>query len=164
MTHKSKSIITSMVTSVLIFVAYVIYAIDKDRQGPEESLTLKSWALTMLVFVGISIIALIVVQIIFRIALAVGIAAKHAGDDSVQVERILSSSMVEDEMDKIVALKSARVGYICAGIGFLGALVALALGGSAVLALHIMLGSFALGSLAEGAVSIYGYERGVSNG
>jgi hypothetical protein len=35
---------------------------------------------------------------------------------------------------------------------------------SAVTALHIMAGSFAAGSMIEGALSIYLHERGVHNG
>lgn len=164
MSYKSKSTITSMVASVALLVVYVVYASGKNGPGPEGPETLKSWALTMLVFIGIAVVALIVTQIVFHFALAVGIAATEAEGDSARVERIMSSSMAEDEMSALIDLRAARVGYVCAGLGFVGSLVALASGGSAVLALHLLFGSFAAGSLASGAVTIYAHERGVRHG
>lgn len=164
MSHKSKSTVTSMVAGLVVLVAYVLQALQRNQPGPEGPETLRSWALMMLVFIGIAVVALIIVQILFHVALAVGIAATEARGDSERVERIMSSSMAEDEMGRLIGLKAARVGYIFCGIGLIGALAAVVLGGSAVLALHILLGAFVAGSLTAGVVSIYATERGVRNG
>ncbi|ULQ58770.1 hypothetical protein K7I13_09430 [Brucepastera parasyntrophica] len=67
-------------------------------------------------------------------------------------------------MDKLISMKTARSGYMFAGIGFIGVLTALALGAPAIAALHILFGTFAAGSIMEGAMSIYLYEKGVRNG
>jgi hypothetical protein len=66
-------------------------------------------------------------------------------------------------MDKLIGLKSAHIGYCFAGLGFVALLVCLAFGGSVLLALHSMLGAFAVGGIAEGIASIVWYEKGVRN-
>lgn len=165
MTYKSKRTITSMVAGVLLIAAYIIYALGKNAPLPED---LKAWAVTMLVFIGIGVATLILIQILFHVAISIGIAVKERDRDDKEVEkdvgRIISSSMVEDEMDKLINLKSAYVGYCCIGIGFILALMALALGVSTVLALHILFGTIFVGTIAEGGVSVYLYEKGVRNG
>jgi hypothetical protein len=164
MSYKSKRTITSMAAGLLLFAAYTVYGLGKNLPGPESPESLKSWALGMLIFIGIGVAASIVIQILFHLVFSIGIAVKEGEGNDKKVERIIESSMVEDEMDKLINLKSGHIGYICAGIGLAVALAALAFGASAVLALHILLGSFAGGSLMEGGMSIYLYERGVSNG
>ncbi|MDR1531874.1 MAG: hypothetical protein LBS62_06775 [Clostridiales bacterium] len=147
MSYNSKKNISSIAAGILIIAAYAVYAFGERAPAPDD---LKSWATAMLVFIGIGVAAVIVIQIIFHIVLAVGIAAKEQDCNGKEVERIISSSMVEDEREKLITLKSAHVGYICAGIGFIAALVALACGWSAVAALHILFGTSAVGSVAEG--------------
>lgn len=161
MSYKSKRTITSMSAGVLLCVGYLIYALGS--RAPEAG-NLKGWAALMLAFIGISVGALIVIQILFHIGYSIGVAVKEQNRQDKEVERIVASAMVEDEMEKTISLKSSHIGYICCGGGFLVMLVALAIGISAVVALHILFGSFLLGSLAEGGFSIYLYESGVRHG
>jgi len=118
----------------------------------------------MLAFIGIGVVMIITVQIAFHIAFAIGIAVKENERDDKRIKRIFSVSTHEDEREKLIKLKSSRIGYTCAGLGFITALATLALGCQTVTALHILLGACALGSVAEGAVSVYFYEKGVRNG
>jgi hypothetical protein len=154
-----------MGVGILLLVAYVVYALGNASPAPED---LKLWAIALLVYIGACIVAGIVIQILFHIALAVGISVKKTVKGNVcddkNVERIIKSSMVEDERDKLIDLKSSRIGYILAGFGFVAGLIALAMGVSAVIALHIMAGTFAVGSIIEGFMSVYLNERGVHNG
>ena len=161
MSYTSKRTVVSMLAGILLIAAYTVYALGRTSPAPED---LKSWAAVMLVFIGISVAAMIVIQILFHIAFAIGVAVKERESDEKNIERIISSSMIEDEMYKLIDLKSSRAGYICAGTGFIAALAALAFGMPAAAALHIMFGSFAAGSLVEGSVSVYHHERGVRNG
>ena len=147
-----------MIMGVLLAAAYIIYALSDSSPAPDD---LKSWAAAMLVFIGIGVAAAIVIQIIFHIALSIGIAVKEREQDEKTVERIIASTVVEDERDKLISLKSAHIGYIFAGLGFVAALVALAFGTQFVTALHILFGTFSSGSLVEGIVSVYFYERGI---
>ena len=158
MSYKSKRNLISMVAGVLLVIAYSIYALGTASPAPDD---LKTWAVTMLIFIGTSVAVMIVIQILFHIGLAIGIAVKEKENE---VERIIESSMFEDERDKLINLKSSHIGNACAGVGFVAGLIALALGISAVVALHIIAGAFTVGSIIEGCVSIYLDERGVRNG
>ena len=158
MSYNSRRIITTIIAGVILFIAYIVYATRKYAEGMVD---LKSWAITILIFIGISVAVMIVIQILFHIIYAMGIAIKEQDQDDKQVERIIESSMVEDERDKIIKLKSERGGYICAGIGFLVALALFASGQSAILGLNVLLMAFFCGSLVEGILSIRFYERGV---
>ena len=159
MTFKSKRTITNMVAGAALITAYIIYAMGKRAPAPEN---VALWALTILVFIGVAILVNIVVQILFHIVYSVGVAVKEYKQDDKEVERIITSETTEDELDRIISLKSSRVGYVFAGVGFIAALAWLAFfQASAVAALHIMLGALFIGSFVEGCVSIRFYERGV---
>ena len=160
MSAKSMRTIAAMVTGVALLVGYIVYAL---RQSPQIE-GLQSWAVTLLVFIGISIGVEIAVQIVFHIALSIGIAIKEAKRDEKDVERIISSTMAEDERDKYISLKSNLAGYIFAGAGALASLIALAAGVQDTIALHIAFGAFFVGALAEGLMRVVYYERGVRNG
>ena len=161
MSYNSKKSIASMAAGVLMIIAYIIYALGKHSPAPED---LKSWAVAMLVFIGISIAVVVVIQILFHIATAIGIAVKEQERDRKKIDRRFSAMTVEDERDKLISLKSSHVSSIVAGIGLVAALVCLAFGASAVLALHVIFGSCAVGATAEGIASVYFYEKGVRNG
>jgi len=161
MSYKSKRNLISMVVGVLLIIAYTIYAFGKASPAPDD---LKTWAVALLIFIGISVVVTIVIHILFHIGLAVGMAVKEKENDDKKVERIIESSMYEDERDKLINLKSSHIGSACAGVGFVAGLIALALGISAVVVLHIIAGAFAVGSIIEGCVGIYLDERGVRNG
>jgi hypothetical protein len=161
MSFNSKRIIVSTVAGFLLVAAYTIYALGEYSPAPED---LKAWATAMLCFIGISVIAVIVIQILFHIAAAVGIAVKERECDDKEIEKNLSSLTTEDERDKLINLKASHIGYILAGIGFVSTLIALVLGISSVLALHILFGALFIGAIIEGIVSVYYYEKGVRNG
>jgi len=152
--------IVNMVACVLLIIAYSIYAMGETAPEPDD---LKSWAIAMLIFIGIGIVVMIVIQILFHIVLSIGIAIKEREEDDKTVERIITSTVVEDERDKLISLKSAHIGSTCVGVGFVAALLILAFGSSALVALHVIFGSFIIGLLVEGGASIYYYERGVRN-
>ena len=157
MSPKSKSIITSTVAGFAFLAAYAIY-VTRPGNTPAD---FQGWAISMLVFLGIAIVALIIIQIAFHIVLAIGLAVSEGDGDSSRIKRILDSTMAEDEMDRMINLRAARVGYVFAGIGFVGVLLSLAFGLSAVVGLHVLFWTIALGSFVSGAVSVFGYERGV---
>jgi len=161
MSYNSKKNIVSMAAGILSIVAYAVYNRLGSSPAPDD---IKSWTILLLVFIGVGVAAQIIIQILFHIAFAIGVAVKERERDENKIERIISSSVIEDERDKLISLKSSHIGYICAGIGFAAGLISLAAGVSAVAALHIMAGAFAAGSLIEGGISIYFHERGVRNG
>ena len=159
MTFKSKRTITSMVAGVALIISYIIYALSKRAPAPED---VAAWALRIFFFIGVAMLTNIAIQILFHITYSVGVAVKEGKRDDKEVERIIASETTEDELDKLIELKASHVGYSFAGIGFGAALAGLAFfGASVVVALHIMLGTFFIGNLVEGSISIRFYERGV---
>ena len=161
MTYNSKKNIISMAAGVLTIAAYIITIRAGEAPAPED---IAAWAKLMLVFIGIGIGAQIVIQILFHVIYAVGIAVKENDKDGEKTKKIINASMKEDERDKLIQLKTLRIGYICAGFGLMAALFTLAGGAPVVIALHIVVGSSAAGSFAEGCAGVFFHERGVRNG
>lgn len=168
MSYKVQRTIVSIAASVVLMAAYCIYAFGKVNSGNVAMDDLKFWATAMLVFIGIGIVALIVIQIIFHILLSIALAVKEQVQtgkcNDKEIEKTLAQDMVEDEMDKLIGLKSMRISFAIVGIGFAAALVSLVLKCSPVVMLNIMFASFYLGSLIEGITQLHYYKAGVKNG
>ena len=163
MSYQEKKTIVSIVSGVLLLAAYYLYIFSKSASGNLDNL--KFWATSMLVFIGIAVVALIIIQIVFHILLSVAMAVKQKLEDEScddkAVENSIEQEMVEDERDKLIELKANKIGYALAGAGFLGGLVALALGASAVVMLNILFLSSGAGGIAEGLVQLRFYRRGI---
>jgi hypothetical protein len=164
MSYQSKKTVTSMVGGALVLAAYCIYAFGRYSSGAIAEGNLKFWAGTMLVFIGIGVVGIIILQIMFHIALSIGIAVKDRACDEKEIDKRIEATVIEDEMDKLIELKSSQIGFVLAGVGFVGALILLVLGHSTVVMLNVMYLSFLVGSLMEGAASLYFYGKGVSSG
>lgn len=164
MSYQEKRTITSIFSGVLILAAYCLYAFNPSRLAGLTSGDLKPWANTMLIFIAIGIGATIVIQIVFHVLLSIGLAVqttiKNQKTDDKEIERSIKREMVEDERDKQIELKSMRIGFVAAGVGFVAALLLLAFNGSSVTMLNILFFSFAGGSLVEGIGQLYYYRRG----
>jgi hypothetical protein len=150
-----------MIIGLGTLVAYIIYALGANAPQPES---IGGWASALLVFIGIGIAVQVVVQVLFHIFFAAGIAVTERNRDKEEVNRIISASMAEDERDKMIQLKASHIGYIFAGCGVIAFLLVLAFKQSVVTGMHIIIGAFFLGSLVEGIVSVVLQEKGVRNG
>lgn len=157
MSFTSKKTIAAMMVTLGLVITYVIYGLGSSAPAPED---LQAWAALMLVFIGIAVGAAVVIQILAHIAAAIGFAVKEPGFSKRDINRELASLTVEDERNKQIEHRATHYGYYVSGLGVVLAFVSLALGVSAVAALHIIFAAFALGSLVESALSIYHHERG----
>ena len=168
MSYQEKKTIVSILTGILLLAAYCIYAFSKVQSGMFAPDYMKFWATAILIFIGIGVVASIVIQIVFHILLSIAIAVKEQVQngkcDDKEIEKTLELEMVEDEMDKLIGLKSMRIGFAIAGIGFIAALVSLVLNYSPAVMLNIIFVSFSIGSMIEGITQLYFYRRGVKNG
>ena len=165
MSYQEKRTLASITSGALILAAYCLYSFNPTRLASIAAGTLKPWATTMLIFIGIGIGVTIVIQIIFHILLSISIAIREKmqnmqADDKV-IEKNIKSEMVEDERDKMIELKSNRVGFGLAGFGFIAALLALMFNYSPVVMLNILFISFSCGSICEGFTQLYFYRKGV---
>lgn len=163
MSYQEKKTLMSLITSLLILIAYCLYAFGKA--GMAHMNDLEFWAKTMLVFIGIGIVALIIIQIVFHILMAVTKAVQQKMKDETFDDKVIEQSiereMVEDEMDKLIELKANRLGYTIMGLGFPAGLIAIAFGASAVALLNILFFAAWTGSFIEGLMQIRYYRKGL---
>ncbi len=154
----------SIFAGILILAAYCIYAFNPSRLAAIPTGDLKPWATTMLIFIAVGIGVTIVLQIVFHIFYSISLAVRskieNQQSDDKDIERTINREMVEDERDRQIELKSMRIGFFVAGIGFVGALLSLVFDYSQVVMLNILYLSFMTGSLLEGAGQLYYYRRG----
>ena len=167
MSYQEKKTIVSLVTGVLLLGSYCIYAFGKAGLANLENL--KFWATTMLIFIGVGVVTMIVIQIVFHILLSISIAVqKKICDESIgdkemetTIEREMERNMVEDEMDKLIELKANRTGYLVVSLGIVAGLVALALGALPAVMLNILFLSFMAGTIVESLLQLRYYRKGV---
>ncbi len=163
MSYQEKKTIVSVATGTLLLIAYCIYAFGKTGMANPDNL--KFWAVTMLIFIGIGVVAMIVIQIVFHILLSISMAVKKKlNDESIddrEIEKSLEREMVEDEMDKLIELKANRIGYTFVSIGIVAGFVVIALGAAPFIMMNILFLSCLAGSLVEGLMQMRYYRRGV---
>lgn len=155
MYYHEKRVITSLISSVLVLIAYLIYVFQKYQVGGNGwEQDLQPWAMTILIFIGIGIVVAIVIQILFFIFNSIVNEVRKEDQDG---------PMVEDEMDKLIRLKAMRNAYFMVGGGVVLSIVTLAMQQPPILMLNIVYLSFHIGTLFEGFSQLYFYKRGVSN-
>lgn len=168
MSYQERRTLVNIISIALVAVAYCIYAFGRYQSGAVAAGDLKFWAGAILIFIGVSIVATIIIQIVFHILMSIAIAVegkiRNEQWDDQEISKSINAEMVEDEMGKLIELKSMPVGFGVAGIGFVAALVSLLLGYSAVVMLNILFFSFSGGSLLNGVAQLVYYRRGVTNG
>ena len=171
MYYQEKKTIASIFSGILILAAYSIYGISKYQEIGESLLSdLKFWATAILSVIVGGIIVVVIIQIIFHIILAVTnevakeVSKKASNEGKNTACEELEISEVEDEMDKLIALKAMRNSYIVVGVGFVIALLSLYMKMPPAIMLNIIFASFSIGSLFEGFSQLYFYRRGVKNG
>ncbi len=161
MSYQEKRTLISTCAGVLMLAAYCVYAFGKYIRGAVDLFDLKFFAVTMLIFIGIGIAAMIVIQIVFHILLSVSMAIKEPTRDGKELEKAVEAAVVEDEMDKLIELKSGRIGFVVVGAGFAAGLFTLVFNCPPAVMLNIIFLSFMAGSLAGGLVSIHYYRAGI---
>jgi len=165
MSYQEKKTVVTMITGILLLAAYCIFAFGKVQAGLAAADDLKFWAGTILAFIGISIVANIIIQIAFHIAMAISYGVKQhkeTGDcDEASFNRHFRTETTEDEMDKMISLKSSRVSFVCAGIGFGAGLAMILFGAAAATLINAVYIGFSLGTIAEGIAQLRFYRKGV---
>lgn len=159
MTYQTKKTIVSLLASIAILISYCISVYNDISKGLTLENDATFWAKKMLIFIAIGIAINIISFIVFHILLSVNLSVK----DSKEINRKLELEMVEDEMDKLIELKSLRVGYIIASTGFILGLILLAFNTSIAIVLNILFLSFFIGAIAEGISNLFFYFRGIRN-
>ncbi|OHE42620.1 MAG: hypothetical protein A3K26_06490, partial [Tenericutes bacterium RIFOXYA12_FULL_35_10] len=162
--QEKRSLVT-IIVGFIILITYCIYAYTNYQNGLILASDLPAWATRILIFIGIGIVLTIITQILFHIiySIAIAIHEKTLNPEmsDKEIECIVKQTMVTDEMDKLVELKSLRVGFVIAGIGFMLSLLLILLGYPPMFMMQTIFISFSFGSICEGLMQIFYYRRGI---
>jgi len=148
MTYQEKQNVVNIFSALVVTLIYAWLVFQKHQQG-QFDLTedFRQWGIVFLIFIGISIVARIIIQIIFHIGNAI----------ATREEKIPG----EDERDKLVKLKSTRNSYYAFTSGFVVSVIGLALG---MPVYWIFIAFVVFGMVAEiidNGSQIYYYRKGV---
>jgi hypothetical protein len=109
---------------------------------------LRFWGIVILIFVPVSVVARIIIEIVFNIVNT--IVTKEEEDPS-----------FSDERDKLIELKATRISYGVVGAGFLLSMVSLVMEMPPFVMLNIVFCSFNVAQIVEDLAQLYFYRRGV---
>ena len=148
MTYEERNNLVAILTNILVMgwlTARLLGMNGEGAFGGPDGLAV--WAQTVLwvipASVGVTIIATILFNILFAIA-----------------TRDENPSFIIDERDRQIAIRGMVTTMIVASAGFIGALIALAFGWTALLALTVILYGFAAGDLIGSIVKLVLWRRG----
>ncbi|SMY08512.1 hypothetical protein [Flavimaricola marinus] len=149
MSHTERNTLVSILTSLLINSYVIIRLINMygsgALDGPDAT---QVWARMILWTIAAGIVLTVVLIILANILIAI-------------VERGENTGFIVDERDKVFEIRGNSVTMLFAAIGFVGSIVALAMGFEALTVFVMIYFSFALGSLAGDLVKIASYRAGV---
>lgn len=116
MSYQENRSLTYIISSVFITGVYSYIIYQKYLSGAlDDSNIFRFWAIIILIFIPISIIARIIIMIIFHILQSVVQAAKG--------EEVDAEMDIVDERDKLIEMKVARISMMIFALGFILALV-----------------------------------------
>jgi hypothetical protein len=154
----SKRIIAGMAIGLIMLGVYLSFALGPNAPDTTD---VAGWARAILLYIGIGVVAMIVAMILFHILYSILVAIWQRSADEKVVNRLISSTIAEDERDKMISLKAMRVGYRVIGVGILLSLILFARGYPTVTVMHVLLGVTFLGCFTEGVASVIYHEKGV---
>lgn len=143
MAYEERNLWSGLVVSLIGVTAYIIVVLRRAAGAP---LTEVEWWPAMLWTIGLSIVALIVVNI------AWGILAGGRDPDG------LGAS---DERDLAISRMGSRVGQAFTAIGGVGVIVLCAVQAHSFWIAHTMFFGFALSAVVGGVASVIAYRRGL---
>lgn len=116
MSYHEKRTFAQIVTTIIVFAVYALVLLNKYRSGDFADVEpLRLAAILLLLIIPIEIGSKIITLILFAIGRAIATGGKEV------------DIPVEDERDKLIELKAARIAAIVFGAGFFLAMGAIAL-------------------------------------
>jgi len=165
MSYQVTRTITRILSGSAVLIIYLFHVNSRYQAGLLAVDQLEAWAQIMLIFIGIAIAVAIVVEIVFHILFSIGVAVKESIKgvpyNEKDIEKTINLEMLEDEMAKLIDLKSMRVGYITTVIGFIASLIFLVLNYPVFITVNILFVSFFTAGIIEGIARLYYYKRGI---
>lgn len=116
MSYQEKKSVTNIISAIVITGVYAYIMYQRYLNGAmDDSNIFKFWAIIILVFIPISIIARIIIMIVFHIIEAIVQTAKG--------EEFDGTMDIVDERDKLISLKATRLSLAIFTSGFMVALI-----------------------------------------
>jgi uncharacterized membrane protein len=148
MGYQEKKSIVNIFSALLITGLYGLIIYQRHMDGRFDLTDdYQKWGVLFLIFIGISIVARIIIYIIFHIINAIATREEDIP--------------VEDERDKLIQLKSTRNSYMVFTIGFVLGITALAFGMPVYTIFIVFIISGLLSEIFENSSQIYYYRKGV---
>lgn len=148
MTYQEKRSIVSMISTILIFIAYSLYMYPQYPKGGVESIeALHYWGSFVLILTVVSIIAHILISIIFNLIFRITTREKEP--------------KFADELDKLIELKAFRNSFFLFILGFLTAMGSLIIYQPSQVMFIILILSGFISDVAGSVTKLYHYRRGV---
>ena len=146
-TYQENRTIAYLISMLLVTAYYLCFLWEEFQKGVFDTDTIPSeWGWTVLKLVG--------AQIVLSVLASIGVSIMYA---------VLNREMekeVSDERDKLFELKTNQLSFTIFGLGFLSAMLCLALGTSPLLVLNLIVLSMFVGSMVGYIAKLYFYRRG----
>lgn len=153
MTYQENRSLTNILSSVITTSIYGFIVYQRYLNGSVETTDVfKFWAITILIFIPISIVARIIIMIFFSIGNAVVQTAK--GEEVGELD-------VVDERDKLIELKSQRISLVIFSLGFILALVTQAVNMNDHVFFITLISAGVITEIASELATILYYRKGV---
>ena len=148
MSYQEKKTIVSIISSILIFTLYTLYAINHAETGSiTSSSDFSFWGSFILVLLPVSIVAKVIIHIVFVIFNKI---ATNEDEPS-----------LEDEFDKIIELKADRISLYVFFFGFILSMIPLVTDLPTYLTFLVLILFGFLSDLLGRIAQLYFYRKGV---
>lgn len=148
MTYQEKKSIVSLISAILIFVAYCLYLYPQYPEGGLETTeTFRFWGSFVLILTLVSIVAHIIISIIFNIVFRITTREKEP--------------RFADELDKLIDLKASRNSFFVFIVGFLLAMGSLIIYQPSQVMFIILITSGFISDVTGSVTKLYHYRKGV---
>ena len=148
MSYQEKQNIVNIFSGLLITAIYAWMVYQRQLQGRFDlTEDFQTWGLIFLIFIGISIVVRIIIQIIFHIINAIATREEDVP--------------VEDERDQLIKLKATRNSYYAFTSGFVLSVLGLAVGMPVHWIFVAFVGFGLIAEILDNGSQIYYYRKGI---
>jgi hypothetical protein len=147
MSYQERKNIVSLISTILIFGIYCLYMLQMYQEGSIDSTSFKFWGSVILILIPLSIVAKIIISIIFNIIYRMTTNEKEPS--------------FSDELDKLIELRATRNSHYVFVIGFLLAMGSLVMDLPPYVMFIILIFSGLVSEIFGVFTQLYLYRRGV---
>lgn len=148
LSYQEKSLIVSIITSVLVYTIYGVLVALRHQAGNFDSADeFHFWGIAILLLILVLVVVEVIMQVVFNVI------------NTIVTREEVDPSFV-DERDKLIDLKATTYQFMVFGIGFLLAMGAIALGRSPTLMFALIMGFMMAAGIFGSIAKLYLYRRG----